>query len=72
MGDHKRRVNKLEQLAGTEGEKRRLVLYYKPPDRYCTLGLEYTEDDLPRVREQYDLMIIREVRPSDEPKKQSQ
>ncbi len=67
------RLNKLEQVAGAEGEKRRLVLYYKPTEpHYRAIGHEYTEDDLPRLRVQYDLLIIYDSRDINEPEKQSQ
>lgn len=57
------RISRLEQASLEGKHKQRLVLYYDPPDRYANVYHEYTTADLPRLREEFDLMIIHVVRP---------
>jgi len=55
------RVETLERVGGAG--KSQLILHYKPPETsyHAAGGDVYTEDDLPRLEKEYNLILIRVV-----------
>ena len=62
MNNLNRRISQLEQVSGPK--KPQLIIYHEPPETeyHAGGGQVYQADDLPGLREKYDLVTLRIVR----------